>query len=227
MKLTAISITLASFILLMGTAGAWGGILATEGNLQVLSPPPPDARQNQLESSSEMFVWEEEDDIFLPVDIKVDIVDPGTYDQGSDRVQEIIPAGTHVRVYFLHADRPGASGQTLIQYPPTRILFSGIILGIASKPKYLDQSDFLGEPATMYGPTIARGLSLGLGSLRDRITLEDNLQWLDLDHVCATSVRDELRVFTTFEDGPIPEPATMAVLVAGAAGVLVRRRRSA
>ncbi|HET6428385.1 MAG TPA: PEP-CTERM sorting domain-containing protein [Phycisphaerae bacterium] len=225
MRLTAISITVASCIMLMGTAGAWGGILMTEGDVQVLSPPPPDARQNKLEDSQVMFVWEEQSDFILPVDVKVDIVDPGTYNQGSDRVEEIISAGTRVKVYFLHADRPGASGQTLIEYPPSRILFSGIILGIISKPSYLDDSDFLGEPATMYGPTIARGLTLGTGDLKDRITLEGNLQWLDLDHVCATSIRDEIRVITMYEDGPIPEPVTMAVLGLGSAGVLARRRR--
>ena len=224
MKLTAISITLACCAMLMGPAGAWGGILMTEGAIQVLDPPPPDARQGQLESSEVIFAWEEQDDLVLSSDLAVNIVDPGTYNENGDLVDGVVSAGTRVKVYFLHADKVTGEGVALIQ--DARILFSGLVLGIITKARDLGPSDFLGEPATQYGDSTARGLELGTGSLKDRITLEGNLQWLDLDQVRASSIRDEIRVITTFEDGPIiPEPASLAVLVLGATGVLVRRRR--
>lgn len=226
MKLTAFPIVVACCILLVGGAGASGGIITTEGDVQILDPPPPDARQNRLESSQVMFLWEEQDDLVLPWDIKVDIVSPGAYDRPGDLVDGIIPAGTRVRVHFLHADMVAGEGYALIEN--ARIHFSGLILGIITRAGSLGASDFLGEPATRYGGWAARGLSLGAGGMKDRITLEDNMQWLDLDHICASAVRDELRVITTFEDGPIlPEPLALSTLAVGGLGLLVRRRRCA
>ncbi|MHC4717933.1 MAG: hypothetical protein ACYS5V_13245 [Planctomycetota bacterium] len=188
MKLTAFSIVSACCILLIGGAGASGGILLTEGAVTVVDPPPPDARQNQLESSQNIFAWQEQEDLILPSDVEVNIVDAGVYNMNSDLVDGVVSAGTRVKVYFLHADKVRGEGPALIQ--DARILFSGFVLGIVTKARDLGPSDFLGMPATMYGDSTARGLELGTGSLRDRITLEGNLQG-------CSSTRFEHRRFVT------------------------------
>ena len=194
---------------------ASAGVVGTTGELAEVSAPPSVVFGDYV-STTEMRVFEEQQDLTLSADLQVNISLPGNYADPSDLTPGVIPTGTVVRSYFLHGDP-----HTLTSvYFDGSVTFDGDILGVITRGTDLDACDAaVGAVGTTYPlDQLSRGLEFGpLG--QDEVTVEANLRTLTIVRAVASIPGDQLRVITA-----VPEPSTLGLLALGSAAVLRRRR---
>jgi hypothetical protein len=217
-------------ILLLSASAVPGraDIISTSPGVTVLASPPASTQFNQLQSNTSIFAFRERENETLFIPIPVDATDPGSYDTFADLAPAILPAGTTVNSYLLHAD-PNIPLQPFIGIPylnrSVTFDLSERIVGIMVDMFTLRAGDpFLGAPGTAYPPfPIFSGLELDLvdGPIvisPDRRTLTVNFSvgtGLDLGGV------DQVRVITAVN--PVPEPFTTSLVMAGLAAIIGRR----
>jgi len=186
------------------------GILNTVGAVIQPFPLPLSVLQNHTESDANILILPEQQNLTLTDNLLVDIVTPGSF-PGDPLSTDVIPAGTKVSSYLLHADRVDAAGQ-----PPLvvngSVEFEEKVLGLIILENSLNTSDgILGASAiNHYYPTgkIRRGIELN-GS--------DLVQWsgdiVEFGFEMG-SIMDQVRIITVAE----PEGVTFSIDVQGPTG---------
>ncbi len=193
----AVGAACAALLILGSLPSVANALIATvSGNLIKINPPA-NASENVLTHPTSVLTWEERQGVTLASPLRVDIIGPGTYDQGSDLLNATIPTSTRVDSHILHSDKPTGSGTTLrtgtITFP-TNIL--GVIVGAAK----LNDSDILGSPGTIYpGSGSQRGLEFG-GN--DDIVILPNLRTVQFGLNTVNNV-DNIRVVTRHNARPV------------------------
>ena len=190
-------------------------IVGVTGELAEIEAPPS-VVFGQCVSTTEMRVFEEQQDITLTEDLQVTITSAGTYANPEDLTPGVIPAGTVIRSYFLNAD----PNSHMSVYFNGSVTFDGDILGIMTRQIDLDPSDAItGALGTTYPyGQLSRGLELGAAG-SDQIIVESDLRTLTVVRAVASIPGDQIRVITA-----VPEPTTLGLLALGGAALLRRRR---
>jgi len=94
---------------------------------------------------SQIFVWNEDQDVLLGSSLAVNALASGFYNDSAMLVSASIPAGTRVASHYIHFDAPppeapsSASGSVTFDTD----IIAVIVLGDGG-PTFLDDSDFLG-----------------------------------------------------------------------------------
>src|SRR5579875_1329313 len=210
-------------ILLLGCVGFPGsgfGDVVVGPKISVISPPPS-IQLNQLQSNTDLFLFQEKSDFVLPTDIHVDATAPGLYNfyppPGGT-----ISAGTEINSYLIHDDPINIE---LFLNRQISFTHGETILGIEMLSSTLDASDPLLEAAgTLYPPSpIHWGLELGLEPDSIRWTGE-TIIWNTLTGAgFDTGGEDNIRIITSIT---MPEPSYVPVLGLLFALVLAERFRS-
>lgn len=163
-------------------------------------PPPTSVLLHELESDTEIFAFDEVEDLELTDDVAVNITAPGTYVEPADLTPGIIPAGARINSHFVHVDKVGSSN-VAVRYSGA-ITFDRDILGLAILDAELDGSDGVGAPATTY-PTgqVFRGFEMTepFGTpgtqARDDVVLSADRRTIELRFGVSCCL-DQLRVIT-------------------------------
>jgi hypothetical protein len=190
-----------------------GGIASTNGDIEVVSPPPSVQRQ-AYESSSEIRVFLESTQTVNTV--PVNAVLPGTYHAYADFVDQTLTPNEPINSYFVHYD---VVGQTLAQASGS-IAFDEPILAVIGRSLTLEQTDsVLGAPGTLY-PTnrFDRELEYQTRGNYDFFRLEPDGHSIFIQVEDSAEV-DQLRVITA-----VPEPDTAILALSGASLMLVGMR---
>lgn len=170
-------------------SGAYATISSTFGDALLIAPPPS-VGVGELESDQNIFVFDEQQCVRLDRDVRVDLTQPGKYDDQEDLEPTSIPAGTLVSSQFMHVDsRTGRPGHP--KFYTGGIVTDSDILGVIILRPKLNKSDFLGAPGTIY-PNKLRQLNL---FVHDYVKLESDLRTLEL-HVGNHLHTDHVRVLT-------------------------------
>jgi hypothetical protein len=196
MKRYAVMAALVSAALFVAGGAASAAIVATTGSIVHIAPPPT-VSVHALESDTEMYAFDEQQNVTLPVSLDVDITQPGTYNDDLLLTPGTIPAGTVVSSHFVHADGPNREGRGgAPQYLGTIELDSDI-LGIAVLAPALDGSDILGAPGTIY-PTGGTQRQLNLGS-GDFVIEHPDVRTVTVKVAVRTHL-DQVRIITKGDD---------------------------
>lgn len=200
--------------LLAGTAA--GAITGVSGaGVQII--PPPSVNPGDLESNTDVYVFNEVQDISAPFDIDINLVGtPGATaatNPGGPVGQ--IPFGQFISSHFLHSDQVGPGFTTLTG----TVSFDREILGLQFLDAELDTTDStLGAAGTSY-PTFAsrRGADWdsGFSELFSISTDGKTLRYT----VGTSNVIDQVRIITR----GVPTPGSAALI--GLAGLAAVRRR--
>lgn len=168
---------------------AEAGIVSTSGQVIEIATPLS-VEDGQLVNDTTFFVFEESSNLVLTLDLPVDIVARGVYSSPSALTPGVIPAGTTVWSYFVHADPTAAYWPFL-----GGIEFDEDILGVVVLDSTLDVSDNrVGLPAVAY-PTLLEERGLELRSFfGDYLTVGDRI--LTVDMLWAGPPLDQFRVIT-------------------------------
>jgi hypothetical protein len=186
-------------------------------------PPPPSIQINQLTSDTDIFVFEEQANYVLPVDVQVDGTTPGVYSSPSVP-GGTIAAGTTINSYVVHSDP--ASGLPMM-YTNRTISFTNneAILAIILLTDTLDNSTpTLAFAGTQYPPP-AKNWGLEPGVEPDSITWAgETITWNTLTGGSHDQGgEDDIRILTMVT--PIPEPHALWLLLPIALFAIWRARR--
>lgn len=194
-------------------------IVSVSGDISVISTPSS-VEPGMLESSTNIFAFDERQAYTLTSDLNVDEL-RGTSAPG------VISAGTVVNSYFLHADPVGGSEDPAdVSSLTATITFDTRILGLIwtgvvgpaqpVSPMYLDASDYLGLSSTMY-PTggLGRGYEADdhylINGTRDYVTISaDGYSLTTVSSSALPLYSDQLRVLTA-----VPIPAAVWLFGSG------------
>ncbi len=188
-----------------GTAFTAGGTFV---NLTVpLSNPfgPANSVGNDNFQSPNLYGFNEDQNILLGAPLVTNVgINP-------------LPAGTTVASHYIFFDpRPTQSIVGTVN-------FDSNVLAIITSTNTLLASDFLANTGVNYLNPGLRGLEVG-----DSVTISGPNQILF--DTTASSPGDYVRVLTAFSPAAVPEPGTIALLVAGSlsgASIILRRRNAA
>ncbi len=207
-------LTLALICGLTGSASA--GIITTSGTTTTIAAPSSVAKTTGIQSITETFAFNEQQDFTLNGNLNVDINTPGTYTDTAALAPGSIAAGTTVNSYFIHLQSVNSQMISLTG----SVTFDSDVLGIITSNANLGSSDFLGNPGTVY-PSGLTSRRVEFAPL-DTVTLSADLRTVTF--TLAASVIDQIRVITT---APVPTPGAAALLgLAGICGNPRRRRRA-
>jgi hypothetical protein len=218
--------TLLAVIVIAASNGDARGGFVTSGNL-VKTTPPLSVLIGDLESDTQVSVFQERSGFLLTGDILVNLSAPGVASPVNllNPSPATILAGTAVDSYFLHSDPV-----SLVANFFGTVTFDREILGVILLAPRLNESDsVLGAPGTAY-PTgeLARGVEESSTEL-DAVTLSADRRTLTVA-LRTLGKADQLRVVTASSlvvpAAPTPEPTSVVMLVVGAGiSALGLRRR--
>lgn len=182
--------------------GAHAAITGTTGNV-VAVPAPASVLVGARESDAVIGAFAERRRRALTAPLNLDITAVGVYDVTNPGLTPgIVPPGTTVTSYFLHADAIG-SGPASVS---GSVSFDERILGIQITDAGLDNTDArFGNPTTIYPTGVAnRGLDFATG---DKIALQPGRRTIDISDA-VFSVVDQIRVITAT---PTPPGITFSI----------------
>jgi hypothetical protein len=191
------AITLGSLAFLLASgASAPAAVDSWIGDVDFLSSPPADARLHQLESSTQMFVWEEFQNVMVAHDLLVDVDGtPAIYDSRGSLSCIVIPTGTPMSSHMIHFDHgvspPFLSGE---------VTFDSEIIGVCVSNSMLDATDGpLGSLTTLYDPSWinpARELDWFSPSETEIFEISPDRRRI-IFTLCSSNAMDEIRVITS------------------------------
>jgi hypothetical protein len=177
-------------------------------------PVPLDLRLDQKQSDTDIFVFDEMQNLTLASALSVDITSAGSYDQKSDLTPGKIPAGAVVNSYLIHVD-PVDYSSGLVWYTGS-ITFSNRILGVITETKTLNDSDsVVGVGTTTYSTSTLRGLEW---TNQDKVIVSISPDNMTMTLGTAEAL-DNIRVI----EAPVPGAILLGLLGLTAAGVKLRR----
>lgn len=187
----ASSVLFVIFLILSGSVAM--AAISSTGESVAEIPAPASVEVHNLESNSEIRLFNEVSGYTLQADMVVDISAPGFYDEFADLTPLTIGAGTTVDSYFLHFD-PIALNWVRLRGSVT---FDQDVVGIIVRdPKLKDSNNILGASGTNYGSWEYREYELN-GS-DDSITLSSDRRTVTVETYGGPAV-DQLRVITSGE----------------------------
>ena len=227
-------LTLICTLLVTFSNTAYTAIISTTGDITLIGSPVS-VEPGQLESSTNIFTFAEQQSFALTSNLSVDL-NTSTMSTGT------ISSGTTVNSYFIHSDPIGDSSSSVdvVNFSGT-VTFDTEIIGLIwtgatcadpcpSSPEYLDASDFLGAAGSIY-PTggMGRGYEMddyyAVKLTQDFISLSADLKTLSIDLSASTPLRsDQLRIITATV---VPIPAAFWLFGSGLLGLLGVARRKA
>ena len=192
----------AAAVMLLSAWPSFGAAITTTGAVTVISTPPS-VIVGAVESDLHAVFFAERTGVALPSAVRVNLAAPGVYDDRSDLppVTPVIPVGTSVNSYLLHAD-PLTSG---IRYSGS-ITFDAVILGIIVGGELLEASDpVIGGVSTIYPDDAffsGRGLAL---NGQDLISVSNDRLTVAFQFTTRRLI-DQFRIITQAEPAAVPEP---------------------
>lgn len=205
-----------SCAVIAATAGTSVASIIGVSGASTLIAQPADARLNVLTSSTQVYVWNEAQNVTLTQNLRADAVAPGAYDADADLANVQIAAGTSVSSHYIHFDSPGSTAERA----EGTVTFDAVILGVivenGAGARRLDNSDFLGAPTLFSTNVNARGLELSANG--DRFVISADGKTLGYRFAISTP-GDYVRVITA------PTPGAAALAGVGALVGLRRRRK--
>jgi len=212
-------------VVALGATGVFAAVTSVTEDMVFLDPSPASVVAGAHESSDEIYVFEEKQNVFLFSDLLTDD-------------SETIPAGTLVNSHLVHFD-PVGSPSTMVSVSGT-VNFDGEILGLFTTNAGLDDTDAtFGLTGTQYPTGSNRKLETG-GEAPDSATVDGSNLAVDLH---ANTGIDQVRVITVYQLPPKPLPsvggevyptnklailapwiALLGAIIAGGTIVLRRRR---
>ena len=196
------------------------GIVGTTGNVQQIAAPFS-VLEGALERGAWSYIFQENSQVMLTGNLKVDVNSPGAVHVPADRRIGFVSAETNVDSYLLHQDRPDGSPYMILR---GSITFDTPILGVILTNRKLNKSDnAIGGIATSYPTNIERprGLELKIG--HDRIRISDDMMTLHYKFRTFSSV-DQVRILV--QAASVPTPGTAALLGVASVMTVGRRRRA-
>jgi hypothetical protein len=187
---------------------------------------PASLEMQAYESDSRIGLIAESMGRVLADDLLVDATATGLYDASDLLTHGVIPAGTRVDSWILHADPTGV----ITDWSNSLLLGGGVtfdqkILGVIVLDSTLDASDAeVGNPGITYAVSDHRGLELDLYCpilKYDAFTISGDQHSISMI-MHADRKSDEIRIITEAL-GPVPAPGAAGLLAV--AGLLTSRRR--
>jgi hypothetical protein len=203
-----------------------------------LIPAPPSVADNVLLDNGDVF--EEQNDIVLPVDLHTDSDGygqgiPGRYITGSDILHPgVIPAGTTVSSIMIHFDHIPVQPFDAVDSAAFWVITDEPIIGVIVSDDLLDDSDaIVGADGTIYPHGLAlRGTTVDPTEGDDDILVgfpgdgPNGSYSVVVYSMEVGAVLDEMRIITS----PVPEPTSAMLGVVAAATLLgfgaVRSKRT-
>ena len=191
------------------------GIISVTGDIQQIAAPPGSVLLDQLTSNRKMFLFEEQQGLALPGDVRVNISSAGTYGPAPLTPADIL-AGTPVNTYLVHSDTRRGRNQ---EYDGS-VTFGNPVLGVITRTGRLEDTDsFLGAPGTIYSQRVnASGLELVDG--QDWVELSADMLTVTM-HLHTHGAVDEVRIL----ESAVPEPGSFLLLGAGLMVLPLLRKR--
>jgi hypothetical protein len=182
----------------------------TDGSahVQILSGPQAFTNNGPLQSDTDIFFFKERSDYVLPSNLTVDVTQPGTYVTNNlPSSTSEISSGTQIDSYLIHMDVLNTKTFT----NAATILFSNTILGLILIDPQLTDSDWVGDPNSLYSPPPKARWVM---EPHDQITLENDRRTLVIDslRVGKQGFGDQIRIITSPET-IVPEPAVAGLVV--------------
>lgn len=222
----AITVSAALAVLCLASPRADAGIIGVSGQVEVISPPPS-VRFGDLQSDTVARVFSERQGLALPASVSVDITAPGAYDSVPSLTPGILPAGTSVDSYLVHAEPASSTG--LFRYIGSITFDTDVLALIVLNPNLKDSDAILGAPGTLYSSGSLRDLELNPnGEFADSVVLSPDRRTVSFDFRTQPGI-DEFRLVLA----AVPEPSTLPLVVLGGAALgvgqfrLARQRRVA
>lgn len=205
-------------LLAVAPMAAKADLTSYTGDVVYSSTIPADLTLHAYESNSDIFVFDEKQNLALTGPLDVDIAVAGTYNQESDLAGKggTIGAGTLVNSYIIHVDPVGIPNG-LVPYSGS-ITFSNTILGVIVTTSSLNSTDsVLGIDTTSYYTGANRGLEW---TNQDELELSISLDGMTM-HLKALEIIDDIRVI---EQVPVPGAVLLGMLGLGMACAKLRKR---
>ena len=185
----------------------------------------PSVQEESLVSGTKIRVFREQEDFFVTDQIRVNVTEPGFYNQASDtNGGGTINAGISVDTYFLHADRSSSGSGT--KDLTTKITFEHSIIGIQLfTGTLIDGDDLFGLsgvsfPDRTQNNNDSHDLELNPASdTRDTLLLSTDRRVLTV-RMRFSGNMDQLRVITA-----TPERSSFVLLSAFVFAAFCRRNR--
>jgi len=195
--------------LAIATSPTFAGIASTDGAIIEVSPPTS-VKAGETQSDTQIIVFAEQYKV-LPLDLKVDILDPGTYTGPDATLSEgIITAGTLVCSHMLHFDpvtgNTSLSGSVTFEEP-----ILGLIVLNETGYETLNKSDYLGASGTFYPTNFERRTELKAVNPtdpQDEVIFSADRRTVTVTLLTSVKWQDQVRIITEIE----PEQAALEVL---------------
>jgi hypothetical protein len=153
-------------------------------SVEVISAPTS-VVENTLESDQFIRLFAERQNYTLPADLTIDALGaPGM----------VIPAGTRVNVYYIHADKVGNNNSTRLKLAGSVTFGTQVLAVITYGGALMNSHSALGAPGTAYSSSVDQGLELWAD---DKATLSGQNQLNLTLNLWGQS--DDVRVITLAE----------------------------